>query len=396
MRDQIPLCPPYRIAIVGGGQLGKMTAQAAKQLGFHVTVLDPTPSSPAAQVADSQVVADFNDREAIFSLVRKADVTTYEFEHIDSQALIDLEAEGYTVLPKPGLLRTIQDKLSQKLALRAAGIPVPPFLPVSGHEEAIQAGREFGYPFMLKSCRGGYDGKGNREVSGEEEIAPALQSLGGCALMAEKFIAFAHEVSVMVARGGDGDIRIYPLAENEHRESILRRSVVPARVPAAVQKLACEAARQVMERLGGVGVFCVEMFVTAAGEVLVNEVAPRPHNSGHYTIEACATSQFEQQVRVITGLPLGDTTLRCPAVMVNLLGEEGHTGPAVLSGCAEALRLPGLHLHFYGKFQTAPQRKMGHFTVTAPDLNEAIRIADMAARFLRVTAQNNTGGGGNG
>jgi 5-(carboxyamino)imidazole ribonucleotide synthase len=395
MRDQIPLCPPYRIAIVGGGQLGKMTAQAAKQLGFHVTVLDPTPDSPASQVADSQVVAGFDDRDAIFSLVRAADVSTYEFEHIDSQALVDLEAMGHAIFPRPGLLRIIQDKLAQKRALQAAGIPVPPFRPVSSSGDIAAAHLDYGFPLMLKSCRGGYDGKGNFLVRDESDIGPALLSLGGCALMAEEFITFESEVSMMVARGRDGGMRTYPLAENRHWESILRRTVVPARVTEAVARRADEVARHVMDSLGGVGVFCVEMFVTATGEVLVNEVAPRPHNSGHYTIEACNTSQFEQQVRVITGLPLGDTSLRSPAVMVNLLGEEGHSGPALLSGCAQALALPGLHLHFYGKHQTAPRRKMGHFTVTAPDLDQAIRTADRAERFFRVTADNNTGGGEN-
>jgi len=396
MRDNIPLFPPCRIAIVGGGQLGKMTVQAAKQLGFHVTVLDPTPDSPAAQVADSQVVADFNDRQAIFSLVRGADVTTYEFEHIDSQALVDLDAMGYPIYPRPGLLKLIQDKLSQKQALQAAGISVPPFCPVSCSKEVLAAGRQYGFPLMLKSCRGGYDGKGNYPVWGESEILPAFRALGDAALMAEKFIDFYCEVSMLVVRGLDGDVKTYPLAENEHGESILRRSIVPARVPEAVRLQADRVARRVMESLGGEGVFCVEMFVTATGEVLVNEVAPRPHNSGHYTIEACHTSQFEQQVRVITGLPLGDTHLRSPAVMVNLLGEEGHNGPAVLSGCAGALALPGVHLHFYGKFQTAPRRKMGHITVTAPDLEQALLTAETAACFLRVTAEHNRGGGENG
>jgi 5-(carboxyamino)imidazole ribonucleotide synthase len=387
MLDKITQNPPYRIAVVGGGQLGKMMTAAAKQMGFHVTVLDPTPGSPAAQVADCQIVAGFDDSEAIRRLVREADVITYEFEHIDSAALIALEEEGYPIHPSPQILRVIQNKRTQKEALQQAGIPVAPFMSLAGAGDARLAGERFGYPYLLKACTGGYDGKGNVLVQSARDTDAALAQLAGCEQMAEKFIPFVCEVSVMVVRSRDGDIRTYPLSENEHEDSILRRSLVPARVTESIAAKARAVAADVMALFSGIGVFCVEMFVAADGQVLVNEVAPRPHNSGHYTIEACVTSQFEQQVRAITGLPLGSTELLTPAAMINFLGEEGHNGPAVLEGCAKALQLAGVHLHFYGKINTAPKRKMGHITVTAKTLAEAMEIADDAAGFLRVVAR---------
>ena len=386
MLDKITQVPPYRIAVVGGGQLGKMMTVAAKQMGFYVTVLDPTPGSPAAQVADNQIVAAFDDSDAIRAMAAEADVITYEFEHIDSATLLALEAAGYPVYPTPKILRVIQNKRMQKEALVKAAIPVAPFLSVTGLQSATLAGEQFGYPFLLKACTGGYDGKGNVLVRNENDVAAALDLLGGCELMAEEFIPFTCEVSVMVVRSVDGEIKSYPLSENEHEDSILHRSIVPARVSEPVSTRARAVAEDVMSLFSGIGVFCVEMFVTRDGGILVNEVAPRPHNSGHYTIEACVTSQFEQQVRAITGLPLGDTRLLAPVVMVNLLGEAGHTGSAVLSGCHDALALPGVHLHFYGKTHTAPQRKMGHITVTADTLATAIEIAERAAGYLRVVS----------
>ncbi|EEG77403.1 5-(carboxyamino)imidazole ribonucleotide synthase [Dethiobacter alkaliphilus] len=387
MLDRIMQNPPLRIAVVGGGQLGKMMTMAAKQMGFHVTVLDPTSASPAAQVADRQITADFHDGQAIRQLAADADVITYEFEHIDSAALIALEEGGQPVYPAPQTLRVIQNKLTQKEALAQADIAVAPFMPVAGYAQAKEAGEKYGYPFLLKACTGGYDGKGNALVASEGELADALTSLGDCELMAEAFVPFTCEVSVMVARSVNGDIKSYPLSENEHEENILRRSIVPAQVDDAVAARARAVAEDVMSLFGSVGVFCVEMFVTKEGEVLVNEVAPRPHNSGHYTIESCITSQFEQQVRAICGLPLGATDLLTPAVMINLLGEDGHFGPAMLVGCAEALSLPGVHLHLYGKKQTAPKRKMGHVTVTGKSLAEVEKTAALASHALKVVAQ---------
>ncbi len=385
--DRISLLPPYRIAIVGGGQLGKMMTVAAKQFGFYVTVLDPTERSPAAQVADQQVIADFNDGKAIRSLATAADVIIYEFEHIDTAALLALEEQGCLLFPSAKILAVIQDKLRQKTAMAKAGIPVPLFQEISSVDQIKEAATRFGYPLMLKARSGGYDGKGNFLVENPGACAAGFDCLGASGVMAEQFIPFVCEVSVIVARGRYGEIRTYPLSENEHQDNILRRSIIPARVPADVVKRAQEVAEAVISLFAGVGVFCVEMFVTKNGEVMVNEVAPRPHNSGHYSIEACVTSQFEQHIRATCGLPLGDTALRRPAVMVNLLGEKGYHGPAVLEGCAAALSLPGVHLHFYGKHKTVPKRKMGHFTVTATTLGDALAIAARAEQFLRVISQ---------
>lgn len=387
MMDRISLLPPYRIAIVGGGQLGKMMTVAAKQFGFYVTVLDPTKGSPAAQVADGQVVADFHDADAILSLAGTSDLIIYEFEHINAAALLALEKQGCLLFPAASILEIIQDKLRQKSVMAEAGIPVPLFQEVAGPAQIKEAAAAFGYPLMLKARSGGYDGKGNFLVERPEACAAAFDFLGGTGLMAEQYIPFDCEVSVIVARGRYGEIRTYPLSENEHRDNILRRSIVPARVTAAVARQAQEVAEAVISLFAGVGIFCVEMFVTKNEKVLVNEVAPRPHNSGHYTIEACITSQFEQHIRATCGLPLGDTALRCPSVMTNLLGAEGYDGPAVLEGCAAALSLPGLHLHFYGKHQTKPKRKMGHFTVTASTLEDAISISAQAQQYLRVVAR---------
>ncbi|MBS4024438.1 MAG: 5-(carboxyamino)imidazole ribonucleotide synthase [Clostridia bacterium] len=393
MLDKIRISPPFHIGIIGGGQLGKMMAVAAKQLGFYVTILDPVDDCPAAQVADKQILADFNNHEAIRSLVEGSQVTTYEFEHIDSQVLIQLEAAGYHIYPEPRNLQIIQNKLHQKQALQQAGIPVAPFLPVAGREDLIQAAENFGYPLLLKACAGGYDGKGNFLIKNSSRLEEALTyfradgcspDFGKAGLMGEAFISFELEVSVMVARSVHGQVAVYPLSENEHEDNILRRSLVPARVSREVANRAQEIADKVINLFNGVGIFCIEMFVTPQGEILINEVAPRPHNSGHYTIEANITSQFEQHIRAIAGLPLGDARLREPAVMINLLGEPGQTGPAVLEGCSQALAIPGVHLHFYGKKETVPKRKMGHITVTAPTLEEAIAGSDEAARVLRV------------
>ncbi|HSW35329.1 MAG TPA: 5-(carboxyamino)imidazole ribonucleotide synthase [Candidatus Limnocylindrales bacterium] len=387
MPGRISIEPSHTIGIIGGGQLGKMMTVAAKQMGFEVVILDPTPGSPAGQVADNQVVAEFDDTEAIRLLAEKVSVLTYEFEHIDSQILISLENEGYKIYPTPRSLQIIQNKLLQKEALVKAGILVPPFKSVSTKEELKAAGQELGFPLILKSLFGGYDGKGNWKADNLQEAEVIYAELDSPELMVEQFVHFEKEISIIIARGINGEVRVYPLSENEHMDHILHRCVVPARVSEEVMEKASDAAGKVMSVFTGVGIFCVEMFLNRGNSILVNEVAPRPHNSGHYTIEACSVSQFEQHVRAITGLPLGDTTLINPAIMVNLLGEEDFRGPAVLIGVDKALSLPGLHLHFYGKKKTAPFRKMGHFTVVNQDLNMALDFADKAEEYLKVISR---------
>ncbi len=387
MLDTIKANPPWRIGIIGGGQLGKMMAVAAKQLGFAVTVLDPQVSCPAAGVADSHIVADFHDQGALAKLVKGSDVTTYEFEHIDSEILIELAREGLAIHPEPSILQAIQNKLTQKNVLAREDIPVPAYMEVTALEDIKQAGKQYGYPLILKACSGGYDGKGNFLIKGPEDIQEALNTLVNCQLLVEQYIPFQQEVSVMVARDLRGKIAVYPLSENQHEDNILRLNNVPARVEANIAKKSFDIAAKVIEVFRGSGVFCVEMFVTNEGQVLVNEVAPRPHNSGHYTIEACVTSQFEQHVRAITGLPLGSTRLIESAVTINLLGEPGHQGAAVLKGCSRALAFPGVHLHFYGKATTQSKRKMGHVTITAPALEQALEIADQVQGMLQVVSE---------
>ena len=375
-----------KIGIIGGGQLGKMMIQEAKKMGMFVTILDPADNCPAHSIADAHVVADFDDEAGLRKLAGQSDVLTYEFEHIGVDILQALEEEGHPVYPTPKSLAVIQNKLLQKTVLKREGLPVPAFLEVKGPEQLREMGDRLGFPFLLKACTGGYDGKGNALIQGPEDFDDAYRQLGSGdrPLMAEAFVPFEKEISVLACRGITGDIVVYPVAENVHQESILIETRVPAELSPAVADRAIQMAHHVMEVFKGVGMFCVEMFVTHEGEVAINEVAPRPHNSGHYSIEGCVTSQFEQHVRAILGLPLGDTTLLRPTVMRNLLGEEGCTGKAYVTGVHEALGISGVKLHIYGKQDTKPKRKMGHITVTAQSVDVAALNAKRATGQVKI------------
>lgn len=379
-----------KIGIIGGGQLGQMMILEAKKMGFYITVLDPTLNCPAHTIVDEYIVADFEDEKAIRLLAEKSDVVTYEFEHINAQVLKQLEAEGKKVYPTATSLEIIQNKFTQKSLLKKDGIPVPDFMAVSSPAEILAAGKEYGFPLMLKACTGGYDGKGNYVVKNENDCENGYKELGGgtLPLMAEKFYPFIMEISVLACRAINGDIKVYPVAENIHKDSILDKTRVPASISAKTTENAMNLAKRVMEVFEGVGMFCVEMFVDKDGNVAINEVAPRPHNSGHYTIEACVTSQFEQHIRAVSGLPLGDPSLVRPVVMRNILGEEGSSGKAVVEGADEALAIPGVTLHVYGKETSKPKRKMGHLTATAATLEEAEKNADMAKDFIKIKGEN--------
>lgn len=379
-----------KIGIIGGGQLGQMMILEAKKMGFYITVLDPTLNCPAHTIVDEHIVADFEDEKAIRLLAEKSDVVTYEFEHINAQVLKQLEAEGKKVYPTATSLEIIQNKFSQKSLLKKDGIPVPDFRAVSSPAEILAAGKEYGFPLMLKACTGGYDGKGNYVVKNENDCENGYKELGGgiLPLMAEKFYPFIMEISVLACRAINGDIKVYPVAENIHKDSILDKTRVPASISSKTTENAMNLAKRVMEVFEGVGMFCVEMFVDKDGNVAINEVAPRPHNSGHYTIEACVTSQFEQHIRAVSGLPLGDSSLVRPVVMRNILGEEGSSGKAVVEGADEALAIPGVTLHVYGKETSKPKRKMGHLTATAATLEEAEKNADMAKDFIKIKGEN--------
>ena len=355
--------PGPTLGVVGGGQLGRMLGEAAAPLGVDLVVLDPTPDCPAAPVAADQIVGDFDDADAIDELAARVDALTFEIELADPDVLAAASEEhGVPVHPDPGTLETIQDKLVQKEALADAGIPVPEFVAVATAEGLERVVEEFG-GVMLKAREGGYDGRGNVPVETPDEAADALDDVGGAA-MAEELLDFEREIAVMGLKGADGETRTYPVTETIHREEILRESVSPARAGDAVVAEAESVARDVLDVLDGRGVFGIELFETKKGEVSVNEIAPRPHNSGHWTIEGARTSQFENHVRAVLGWPLGPTDLVAPAVTANVLGDVDEREMATLSGVREAFAAPDADLHWYGKDDVYPLRKMGHLTVT--------------------------------
>jgi 5-(carboxyamino)imidazole ribonucleotide synthase len=380
--------PGPTIGVVGGGQLGRMLAEAAAPLGVEVVVLDPTPDCPAAPVARDQIVAGFDDEAGIRELAARADVLTFEIELAD-QDVMDRVSEdtGTPVHPKPSTLETIHDKLVQKRELEDAGVPVPPFRAVEDADDVRDAIDDYGAPVMLKARTGGYDGRGNVPVESKAEAAAALESVAGPA-MVESFVDFEREVSVIAVKGDD-EVATFPIGENIHEEEILRETVVPARSSDAVTERAHAVARDVLEVMDGRGVYGIELFETSGahsapddssgrspreseGEILLNEIAPRPHNSGHWTIEGAQTSQFEQHARAVLGWPLGSTALRSPTVMTNLLGDVDDEQSAQLGDLDEILETPGAALHWYGKRQARPLRKMGHVTLSAGEENESV------------------------
>jgi 5-(carboxyamino)imidazole ribonucleotide synthase len=375
--------PVARIGIIGGGQLGRMMVKAAKRLGCTCVVLDPTPGSPAGQVAGHQIVGDFRDPARLRELAESCDVTTFDIEDIDTETLIELEREGRTIHPSPHLLAEIQDKLRQKRLLAQAGIPTAPFEEVRGDPRSAFA--RFGYPLVQKARRGGYDGRGVAVMRTEDAFATYLPVPS----LVERFVPAVKELAVLAARGRDGATRCYPVVEMCFRpgENVLDMLLAPAEVSNSVARAARELAERTVQVLGGVGIFGIEMFLTHEGELLVNEVAPRTHNSGHYTIEACVTDQFEQHLRAVLGMPLGATDQLCPAAMINLLGAPGHRGRPVIRGMAAALAIPGVCVHIYGKAATSPFRKMGHVTVLDRDLGEARRKAERVRDVLEITGE---------
>ncbi|HUC87396.1 MAG TPA: 5-(carboxyamino)imidazole ribonucleotide synthase [Candidatus Saccharimonadales bacterium] len=372
-----------RLGIVGGGQLGRMLTISAKQLGFDVTIIDPTPNSPAGQVADRQITAAYDDDAAIRQLAKQVDYMSFEIESAGAKTLEELAVGGAVINPAPQTLAMIKDKLEQKRWLRQAGVPVAEFAEVKTAAEMATVGQAAGYPIVLKARLGAYDGRGNAVVESAKGIAAAWQRLAGRELYVEHYVPFTTELAVIVARDLAGHTAIYPVVETLHRHNICHVVYAPARVAAEVTQRAEKLAGQVAKHLSGAGVFAIEMFVTAKGEVLVNEIAPRVHNSGHLTIEANLTSQFEQQVRAVTGLPLGATEAKVPAaVMVNILGER--SGSVKLEGLAQALAIPGVSVHIYGKAETRPERKMGHVTAVADTIQRAEANAIQARKELSI------------
>lgn len=376
---------PTRIGIVGGGQLGRMMAIAGKKMGFTVTILDPLAQSPAGQVADKQIIAPYHNEQALKELAAVSDVITVEVEVTDEEGLQslleDITKKGVPVEPSPQTFLIIQDKLTQKEFLKAHAIPTVDFLSVATEEDIKKAAKIFGYPLVLKARTGAYDGKGNVVLASEQDILQGLEKLKNRALYVEKFVPFAKEIAVIVARNTKGETAVYPVVETIHKDNICDLVIVPARISEKAQKQAQKLAIKTIEKLQGAGVFGIEMFITKEDNVLINELAPRVHNSGHYSIEACVTSQFEQHIRAITGLPLGSTSMIPKAVvMKNILGER--IGLGFPEGFEKALSIPNVSAHLYGKHESRIGRKMGHITVVGDSIDECLRKAEEARKAL--------------
>ncbi|EUJ42822.1 5-(carboxyamino)imidazole ribonucleotide synthase [Listeria riparia] len=350
------LLPNSTIGIIGGGQLGRMMALAAKAMGYKVIVLDPTVDAPCGQVADEQIVANYTDLNALKELAEKSDVVTYEFENVDNDALHSIE-NSVRIPQGSELLSITQDRILEKAYLESLNINLAPYAVIVDRDDIEQHINSLGYPAVLKTTQGGYDGKGQYVIQSEEDIDKAVELLrfGTCVL--EAWIPFEREVSVIVARNSDGQIETFPVAENDHKNNILHTTVVPAALDEESIHEAEAIAVKLAEYLHLEGVLAVEMFVTGSGAIYVNELAPRPHNSGHYTIEACNISQFTQHIRAIAGLPLLKPELLRPAMMVNILGQH-------VDGVNEVLaEHPDWFVHYYGKQEAKIDRKMGHITV---------------------------------
>jgi 5-(carboxyamino)imidazole ribonucleotide synthase len=372
------ILPPANLGLLGGGQLGRMFTMAARTMGYRVTVLDPDPLSPAAEFANVHLCAPYDDPQALGELAASCAAITTEFENAPAASL-DALADQRIVRPTGRSVAIAQDRIREKTFLRDNGFPVGPFAVIESVGDLHSAATSVRFPAVLKTARFGYDGKGQAKVENAGELERAYAAMRASACVLEQFLKLKCEVSVVLGRGTGGETRCFPIAENQHQHGILDISMVPARIEPDVADSASKHAMRLAQVLDYVGVLAVEFFVVENG-LLINEIAPRPHNSGHYTIDACVTSQFEQQVRALCGLPLGDTRLHSPVVMVNLLGDiwpDGREPPwEVILSHADA------KLHLYGKQEARPARKMGHFTVLALTLEQALRDALTIKRRL--------------
>ena len=349
------------LGIIGGGQLGMMIAEAAKKMPDEISeiiVLDPTENCPASQVGATQIVADFKNKDAIIELSQKSDLITYEIESGDSDVLKSVEKNA-EINPSPETLRIIQDKFLQKTFLKENNIPVPDFVKIENIDDVKNTLKEYGYPALLKARRDAYDGRGNYKVDSEKDIQIAYDYFKGQKLLLEKFVPFKMEVSVIASRNTKGQIKTYPLVENIHEENILRETIAPARVSENVTKKAESIAEKTMTVLKGAGIFGIEMFVTQDDEIVINEIAPRVHNSGHHSLQSSETSQFEQHLRAILGLELGSTKLLYNTIMYNILGSKEFQGEYKPLKISE----DNLFLKMYGKKISKPLRKLGHFNL---------------------------------
>jgi 5-(carboxyamino)imidazole ribonucleotide synthase len=373
------------LGIIGGGQLARMTAMSALQLGCDVVILEKSHSSPAATLATHSLVGDWTKSGPVLDLASRVDVVTLENEFVDASLLRMLEDAGHTVFPNSSTLATVQDKFLQKQAMQAAGLDIPAMRAVPDIEALYKAVDELGLPLVLKARRNAYDGKGNASISDPSEIETAWKKLGGHngnPLYVEAFCDFTAELAVIITRSRNGETAVYPVVETVQRDHICHLVRAPAQVPEAISSAAADVGRRAVEAAKAVGSFGVEMFLTRDGKIVVNELAPRVHNSGHYTIEACICSQFENHVRAVLGMPLGSTRMVAPAaVMVNLLGQIQASGR--VGGLDEALAVDGAHVHLYGKTTSGKGRKMGHVTALGQTLAEAEKAAISSAEKIR-------------
>jgi 5-(carboxyamino)imidazole ribonucleotide synthase len=383
-----PILPGAWLGMVGGGQLGRMFCFAAQSMGYRVAVLDPDASSPAGAVADKHLRAAFDDEAALTELARLCAAVSTEFENVPSASL-DFIAKTTFVSPAGRCVAIAQDRVAEKRFIASAGVPVAPHIVIES-TEALDALSDAEIaavlPGILKTARLGYDGKGQTSVRNVDEVRTAYGSLSDVPCVLEKRMPLKFEVSVLIARSGDGKSAVFPLAQNQHVDGILAKTVVPAPdANAAIVAQAQDAALTIADKLDYVGVLCVEFFILEDGSLIANEMAPRPHNSGHYTVDACATSQFEQQVRAMTGMPLGDTRQHSPAAMLNILGDVWFEGSkARTPPWHDVAALPTARLHLYGKEEARPGRKMGHVNFTATTLEEVRTAARDCARMLHI------------
>lgn len=375
---------------MAGGQLGKMLALAASNWDVKTYVLDPTAGAPASSAATRFVRGSYTDFESVYKFGQLVDMITFEIENVDITALRRLKTEGVTIHPDPDVLAVIQDKGLQKLLYSRNGIPTADFQMFDDEHAVRQAVTEgrLTYPFVQKSRLAGYDGKGVAVIRNEEDLANLLLE-GGCII--EEMVKLQKELAVIVARNTKGEVTCYPSVEMEFNEeaNLVEQLVCPANIDAETEQKASELAKQVVGSLDLVGILAVELFLDENGELLVNEVAPRPHNSGHHTIEGLVTSQYEQQLRAILGFPLGSTEIKMPSVMINLLGEPGFEGPVRYEGLEDAMAIPGVKVHIYGKKETRPFRKMGHVTILSSKIEDAKEKAQQVKQLLKVKSWQN-------
>jgi len=373
-----PILPGSAIGVLGSGQLGRMFAIAARRMGYRVHTLSPDEDTPTGQVADLEVNAPYEDLDAIAKFASAVSVVTFEFENVPASTTAAAERCA-PVRPAGHILHTTQHRLREKTFLANSGLPLTPFRRVASLDDLAKAAAEIGLPAILKTADFGYDGKGQHRIATSADFPAAWKTVAQSESVLEAFVDFDREISVVAARSIDGAFIHYGAIENQHRNGILHISLAPARVPDSVTRAAVEITRTVLETLGVVGVLCVEFFVTKDGDLLINELAPRPHNSGHFTFDASVTSQFEQQLRAVCGLPLGSPAQLSPAAMLNLLGDQWTKGEP---DWAAATATPNVKLHLYGKLAPRPGRKMGHFTALAPTVEHALADATKAFNTL--------------